>query len=100
MVLSEFWPSEIDCNIFSRHQDVIQSGEEGQQSILANIRSTIETEKERCVAKEAELDVSNAQDCFYNFSQFINESKYYTVSNQIRSSVKNKIKSTLKSQLD
>lgn len=100
MVLSEFWPSEIDCNIFSRHQDVIQSGEEGQQSILANIRSTIETEKERCVAKEAELEVSNAQDCFYNFSRFINESKYYTVSNQIRSSVKNKIKSTLKSQLD
>jgi len=46
---------------FDRHQDVIQSGEEGQQSILANIRSTIETEKERCVAKEAELEVSNAQ---------------------------------------
>lgn len=46
---------------FDRHQEVIQSGEEGQQSILANIRSTIETEKVRCVAKEAELEVSNAQ---------------------------------------
>ena len=49
--------------IFSRHREVIQSGEEGQQSILANIHSTIETEKERCAAKEAELEVSNAQDC-------------------------------------
>ena len=47
---------------FSRHREIIQSGEEGQQSILANIRSTIETEKERCIAKEAELEVSNAQD--------------------------------------
>ena len=46
---------------FSRHREIIQSGEEGQQSILANIRSTIETEKERCIAKEAELEVSNAQ---------------------------------------
>ena len=47
---------------FSRHREIIQSGEEGQQSILANIRSTIETEKERCIAKEADLEVSNAQD--------------------------------------
>ena len=46
---------------FSRHREIIQSGEEGQQSILANIRSNIETEKERCIAKEAELEVSNAQ---------------------------------------
>ena len=57
-------PIQNSLKFFSRHREIIQSGEEGQQSILANIRSTIETEKERCVAKEAELEVSNAQDCF------------------------------------
>ena len=63
---------KIHWNPFSRHREIIQSGEEGQQSILANIRSTIETEKERCIAKEAELEVSNAQDIVYKFRMFSN----------------------------
>jgi len=46
---------------FDRHQEMIQSGEEGQKNILANIQATTEHEKQRCIAKEAELEVSNAQ---------------------------------------
>jgi len=46
---------------FDRHQEMIQSGEEGQNNILANIQATTEHEKQRCIAKEAELEVSNAQ---------------------------------------
>ena len=45
---------------------MIQSGEEGQQNILANIQATTENEKQKCIAKEAELEVSNAQDSFSN----------------------------------